>query len=472
MSEEFEDLNNDDLNELIEKFEDCLSNKQGCFFDSEEILEVIDYYFAISEFTKTESAINLALQLYPNEIEINIRHAQLISQKKNPQEAIIYLEKFKETNPEDSNLIFALASLYSQAGIQSKAIENYENLLDQDNEDIEVYSSLAEEYFSLNDYESAAKIYKKAIRIEPTNSYLLQPFAYASQYIDNPEKSIIFLRKLCQRFPFSEENWISYGILLYYTEKYFDSITAFELAIAIDEENATPHLYRAQSLIALEDFKKGIEALHEANKLEPKEPLVLFFLAQAYEKQDNWTTAAIYYKKCIKYDQYNSDAWIGVAMCYFEENDFHSAEPYIKKALIIEPNNIHYRLAYAEMLYKENYIEKSEELYQSLYEEGKELSLITINWAMSMVQADKTMDAIHLLRETIDSNDFDEPSIYFTLIEISSKDSYLKDHIEDYVFKLFLDFDISLEMIEKNSPSLLKNPYYENLIKIYIDEKE
>lgn len=472
MSEEFEDLNNDDLNELILKFEDCLSTGQGCFFDSDELIEVIDYFFAVNESEKTKAAISLAIQLYPNEIEVNIRKAQFISQDKDPQEAIIFLEKFKETNPDDSDLLFALASLYSQAGIQSKAIESYETLLVQDDEDIEVYSSLGEEYFALEDYESAVKIYKKAIKIEPTNSFLLQPFAYASQYIENPDRSIQFLKKLCKQNPYSEQNWISYGILLYYTDNFFDAITSFELAIAISEDNPTAHLYRAQALIALENYSEGIEALHEANKLDPGEPLVLFFLGQAYEKQGNWITAAIYYKDCIHIDQFNSDAWLGVAMCYFEQDDFHSAEPYIKKAIELEPENVHFSLAYAEMLYKENYIERGEEMYQELYDQGKELAIITINWALSMVSAEKTMDAIHLLRETIDNNKFDEPNIYFSLIEISSKEPYLKDHLDDYIFKLFLVFDITYEMIEKNCPSLLKNPHYENLIKIYIDEKE
>ena len=84
MNEEFEDLGNDDINELIERFEDCQSTGQGCFFDSDELLEVIDYFFAVNEVSKTKSAIELALQLYPNEIEINIRKAQFISQEKRP----------------------------------------------------------------------------------------------------------------------------------------------------------------------------------------------------------------------------------------------------------------------------------------------------------------------------------------------------------------------------------------------------
>ena len=471
MSDEFEEINNE-LNELIEKFEDCLSSGEGCFFDSEELLEVIDYYFAVEEKSKLKSAIDLALSLYPSEIDLIIRKAQYISQSKSPEEAISFLERYRKTNTEDSDLLFALAALYSQAGQTTKAIESYEYLLSQDDDDIEVYISLGEEYMTSQKYEYATKIYRKALNLEPINDVALQSFAFCSQFIEKPNKSIIYLKKLCKQNPFSEQNWIAYGLLLYYTENFFDAITAFDLSIAIDEEIPTAHLYRAQSLIALENYQEGITALHEALKLIPEEPIIHFFLGQAYEKQSNYTTAALYYKDCIKYDKYNADAWIGVAMCYFELNDFHSAEPYIQKAIEIEPTNIHFRLAYAEMLYKEGYFEKGEELYQALYEEGDELAIVTINWAMAMSSNEKLMDAIHLLRETIENNQFDEPSIYFTLIELSLKEPYLKDHLEDYLFKLFLEFDVSSDMLKQYCPTLLTNPQYETLIKTYIDEKD
>lgn len=471
MSEDFEEINNE-LSELILKFENCLSSGEGCFFDSDELLEVIDYYFAIQETDKIKSSIDLALSLYPNEIDLIIRKAQFISQSKSPEEAISFLERYRMTNTDDSDLLYALASLYSQAGQTTKAIESYEYLLSQDDEDIEVYISLGEEYMTSQNYELATKVYKKALKLEPVNDVALQSFAFCSQFIENPNKSIIYLKKLCKQNPFSEQNWIAYGLLLYYTENFFDAITAFDLSIAIDEEIPTSHLYKAQSLISLGNFQEGITTLHEVLKLIPEEPIVYFFLGQAYEKQSNYTTAALYYKDCIKYDKYNADAYMGVAMCYFELNDFHSSEPFVEKAIEIEPTNVHFRLAYAEMLYKEGFIEKGEELYQALYEEGDELALITINWAIAMSSNEKLMDAIHLLRETIENNKFEEPSIYFTLIELSLKEPYLKDHLEDYLFKLFLEFDVSSEMLKQYCPTLLTYPQYEQLIKTYIDEKD
>ncbi len=50
--------------------------------------------------------------------------------------------------------------------------------------------------------------------------------------------------------------------------------------------------------------------------------------------------------------------------------------------------------------------------------------------------------------------------------------SYLKDHLDDYLFRLLLNYDVSLKMLEEFCPSLLKNPNYETLIKTYINEKD
>ncbi len=68
MNEEFDELD-EDLNELIEKFENCLFNDQSCFFDSEDLLEIIDHYFASDSTQMAKSAVDFALSLYPIELK-------------------------------------------------------------------------------------------------------------------------------------------------------------------------------------------------------------------------------------------------------------------------------------------------------------------------------------------------------------------------------------------------------------------
>lgn len=471
MSEEFDELD-EDFNELIEKFENCLNNGQSCFFDSEDFLEIIDHYFAIDSIQMAKSAVNFALSLYPNDITFLIRKAQCISIEESPQKAITLLEEQREKTPNDDNLLFALATLYSQAGLSSKAINLYQYLLKLDDKDIETYILLGEEYLTNENYSSAIKVFKKALSLSPTDETLLQNFAYSAQFLDNTESSVLFLKKLCEKRPFSEHNWIAYSNLLFNTGNFFDSITALDLAIAINDKNSETYLSKAEAYISLENYAEAINCFNEALEVKPDEYIILYFLGDTYEKQNDFEKAIYYFKETTNKLEYFADAWLGLAMCYFEKNDFTNAEPNIKRAIELEPKNIHYKLTYAEMLYKENYIMSSEDIYQSLYDEGEELAIVTINWAMAMVSNNKLMEAINLLRETIDNNKFEEPSIYFTLIELSSRESYLKDHLEDYLFRLLLNYDVSIKMLKDYCPSLLKNPNYDTLIKTYINEKD
>mgnify|MGYP000966758419 CR=1 FL=1 len=470
--EEFDYLNNN-LKELIIKFEDNLSKGKDVFFDSEEIVDIIDYYFDTNQKSKIRSSIALAQNLYPNDTEVIIRKAQYISISKNPERAIAFLEKYKtDAVRQESSLIFALAKLYSQAGMNEKAIETYKYVLEIDKEYIEVYHLLGEEYIVNKDYEEAVKHYQKLLTEEPDDEFALTSYAYAAQFLDDTDTPIQFLKNLCKQNSFSEQNWIAYGLLLYYLENYYDAITAFDLAIAIEDQDTTAHIYKGQSLISLANYDAGIISLEDALKITPREPVITYFLGKAYEKQNKYKKAITYYKRCLKYDKNSTEPLTSLAMCYFEINEFALGEPYIKKAIEIDPKNVYNRLSYAEMLYKEGYIDQAEELYQTLYDEGEELAAVTINWALSMVANKRLMDAIHLLRETIDANKFEEPSVYFILIEIASKEPYLRNHLEDYLFKLFLEFDVSLEMLKEYCPSLLENPIYETLIKTYIDEKD
>ena len=277
MNEEFDELD-EDLNELIEKFENCLFNDQSCFFDSEDLLEIIDHYFASDSTQMAKSAVDFALSLYPNEIKFLIRQAQCISLEESPQKAIKILEEQREKTPNDDSLIFALATLYSQAGLSSKAINLYQYLLKLDDKDIETYILLGEEYVSTENYSSAVKVFKKALLISPTDESLLQNFAYAAQFLDDTESSVLFLKKLCEKKPFSEQNWIAYSNLLFNTENYFDAITALDLAIAINDKNADAYLSKAEAYISLENYSEAINCFHEALEIKPDEHIILFFL--------------------------------------------------------------------------------------------------------------------------------------------------------------------------------------------------
>ena len=60
-------------NELVERFEKMIESDASIFLDTDEIEEIILYYFNDGDISMAERAIDLGNNLYPKSININTK---------------------------------------------------------------------------------------------------------------------------------------------------------------------------------------------------------------------------------------------------------------------------------------------------------------------------------------------------------------------------------------------------------------
>jgi Putative Zn-dependent protease, contains TPR repeats len=461
-----------DFLELLDKYERWLIEGKDGFFDQDDLLDIIDYYYEKNEDKKIASAIDLGISLYPDNVEFTIRKAQHIHAIQAPKLALDFLLKSYSKFKDNYDYAYLLAFFYFDCQMSNKAIEIYLSLLSKNANNKEVLSSLGNTYMSDQDFKSASLVFFRLLRIEPTNENALESLSYCAQFSENADKYKEFLLTLCHKNPYSEPNWTYYGLLLYYLKLFEDAIDAFSFALSIDSNAFTAHIYKGQSLISLGNTEEGINSLLDALALSPDTSIIHLFIGKAYEQQGDFRSAINYYKSCIKYEATNSEALMGCGICYFELDEFKKGLPFIKRALKEEPNNTQYLLTYAEMLYKENYTKEGEEIYQELYDKKEELDLVTCNWAMAMASCGKNLEGITLINNTLANNTFNDPMIYLILMELSCKEEYLHDTLADELTNIFLKFPISIDidMIKEYCPSILQIPQYKHIIKEHIHE--
>ena len=65
-------------NDLIERFEKMIQSDSSIFLDTDEIEEIILYYFNDGNISMAERAIELGNGLYPNSININILQSEIL----------------------------------------------------------------------------------------------------------------------------------------------------------------------------------------------------------------------------------------------------------------------------------------------------------------------------------------------------------------------------------------------------------
>jgi len=81
MSEDYEWIDDANLNELVNRFQKMLKADMQFFFDVNEFEVIIDYFIDFQEFDKGRIAVRSALQQHPSGIGFKIRSAKLLAQK-------------------------------------------------------------------------------------------------------------------------------------------------------------------------------------------------------------------------------------------------------------------------------------------------------------------------------------------------------------------------------------------------------
>ncbi|MDR0971785.1 MAG: tetratricopeptide repeat protein [Bacteroidales bacterium] len=467
---------NEDLKPIIEKFESYLNNNQtqSVFFDCEELIELIDYYYDKGDINKTGKALSIALKLYPEDMDIAILNAKYISYKNNKKYAIKYLNEYLKRHPENNNeyeMILTMANLYSFDN-SSKAVELYNILLKENPQDEEVLDNLANEYMLMGDFDNVDIILRKELEIEYDDLDLLEDLAINSKNLKDYQNTRKFLEELCDNHPYSINNWIGYAFLLFHNQEYYDSITALDFALAIDENSLIANCYKGLSLVALQKEKEAIEIFKSLIEKSPDEASYSLFLGDIYESLEEWDEAIEYFLQYIKKGEEDINVLISLAHAYQEKDDEINSLIYITEALEIDPKNFDARMAYAKMFAHFHYTQISDSIFEELYNEQEHIDNVAASWALNMVKSGRNFEAMHLLEKTIENFEMTSPILYYVFIEIASNENYLKDNLDNWLYKLFLNFDITYQEFVLACPNIVNNPIYENLLNTYFDEKK
>ena len=64
-------------NELARKFEEMIENNDEFYFDTEEYIEIIIYYLELGDYSYAEMAVNHALKIHPNSLEVKTKQLEV-----------------------------------------------------------------------------------------------------------------------------------------------------------------------------------------------------------------------------------------------------------------------------------------------------------------------------------------------------------------------------------------------------------
>lgn len=457
---------NDNIHQRVRDFEQRLESGERFFYDTDDLEEIIEYYFEIEELNKAWKAISFGLTLFPYENYYQVKKAEVLLNKKDIKNAIKILEEAQSIEPNNPEISKLLGDCYNQSMQYKRAVDYYHIALKADFEIDDVIIELIRVHFMLNKPEKAVSY----LTIYPEHMYVGETMLpdLVKLFCDfNFTKLIIpFIERLINHQPYSFTSWYFLGYCYQKLEEYTKGLDAFEYCIAIDEYNSMGFLGKGNCLMELNQYEEAIEFFNQALDNDITDAEVYCNIAECFEHLENYNSAKYYYLKALKIDKYLSDAFYGLGLIYKKQQRYREAEKNILKAIDIDPYECLYHIELAELYLLMDKKDPCFFHYNKALEIDSTTMEIALDYSHAMVHFKETEHAISLLVDELSKNNGDYRYFYrissylFQIGEYESAYNYLHQALELNAEEYFLLYEYA--------PFTENNETVTNIIDLYL----
>ncbi len=326
-------------NKLIKRFEAMLRTNENYFFDIEEFLDIIDDYISLGNYNMAYKAIEIGLQQYHDNMDIQLYKAEWFSLNDELEKALTLLKDLQQKDPKRIEIPMLKAELFSRKHLHQEAIEALRQALKLPGHDaVEIYELMTVEHLYLDDYRSALHAALQALRVDPNSSTALYNAITCYDLLDETHKAVVFLEDFVEENPFSEIAWSLLSKKYMHYKLYDKALKAIDYAIAIDDSFLGAYYDKAYIYTQLKQYHKAIEYYELTLDIADPTAFTYYHMARIYEKLGDDTQAIECYLNAINEDPGHYKSWIKVVQLKIKTNALDDALAIAKKALEIVNN--------------------------------------------------------------------------------------------------------------------------------------
>ncbi|MFV0192612.1 tetratricopeptide repeat protein [Empedobacter falsenii] len=330
-------------NELIERFEQMLENREYKYYDSEDLVEIIEFYIEVNDSEYAKRALDFAEKMHPENIEIKIKKIEYLLLINELKRSAKLIQELKVIAANELDYLLVQARFWGMKNMSRKAIRFYEEALSIDDDETDfICNCIGNEFLNLDEVQSALIAFRKALKFNPENDYSFYSIIQCFEEIHNPEECIDFLKDFIDDNPYSEVAWLQLGLLYNHKKMFKEAINALDYVIAINPNSIVGHTNKAFSYEELGDYNKAIETLEETLEYDDSPALTHFKIGELYEKLKKPQKALKAYHIAIKEDPQLDKVWAKSAALYDKMGNLDEAEYYIQRAIELNDDNSEY----------------------------------------------------------------------------------------------------------------------------------
>lgn len=339
--------------DLVERYERMLEANESYYFDIDQFEEIIDYYCFSSKFKKALEVIEYAYSLFPENITLMLREAQILSGMGHLNKAMQRL-RILEQIEQNEEVLLTMASIYSQQREHRKAITLLQKALSLGGKEFEdeIYMEIALEYENMERFDKAQEVLIEAISKRPENEILLYELAYCFDINERTAESIEYYEAFIEKYPYSFPAWYNLANSYQKIGQLESALDAYDYCLAIQNDFTPAYYNKAHTLFKMDRFQEAIAIFEETYNYEPPQAPVYCHIGECFEKLNQLDKALFYYRKSIQTDELYADAYLGIGVAMDLKDNTREGLTYVQRAIELDPENVDYLLFEVEFLKK------------------------------------------------------------------------------------------------------------------------
>jgi len=323
------------VQELVERYEQNLSEGRAGYFDVDELEEISDYYQKRGKNNESSAVVEMGLSLHPNSSILMLKRATLYLEIGEAKRALQLIDRLPERNDTDANLV--RAEIFMQLDRRDEALKLLHRVMDEEQIEksalsLDISGILVEESM----HNEAVEFLLEALELDVKNIDLLFELAYSYEQIGNTDKSIQTYQRILDIDPYSSETWFNLGQACFNVNRYAEAIEAYNFALVINPNDILAQLQKAHSLFQSGQYLQAAYAYKEYGINTEVTSAVMIYEGESYEKATLYDEAMECYRLALELDPKSVDACTGLGICLMEKEDFNASLVWFEKALRID----------------------------------------------------------------------------------------------------------------------------------------
>lgn len=380
MLEDWPDLSEEEQKEneaCILRFEQMLAKGGREYFDEDEYLFIIDHYMLSETLDKAETALNRALEQFPDRLSLQLRRVGLLSARAQTAEALRLLKETDRLYPKaDGICLYEEAVLYLELQQWDASEKKFGAILrlpecerNEVLEDPNFYNDLSELYEGKGELFKSIGAKQQAVRKGAAKTEELAYLVARLREGGNLDEAVRFFQQRVDENPLSELDWLCLGKTYMEFGKISEAREALDNALALGREDSDATIDQA-TLLALEGNISESEQLlaqyFRLHKADLPDMLRCYNqIARCTYEQRQPQTCLYFSQKSIDLQAEDPYALALSALALGELGEYERGLKAIEQAIRTEPDELQHWLLRSEYFLQ---LERDEEAELSMRE--------------------------------------------------------------------------------------------------------